>query len=123
MTNDPTTLLSQRRAMELSAKTVALLTSKGEDVLIAVLVKARTRAEAAMVGLTAVNPEDAAGIRRLQNEVVLFTDLLDHLRSVVMDGIEAEEELSNTVRAEAADFAISEEDRIALGLNEGQAPQ
>lgn len=108
-------ILAQRRAIELSAKVVTILTTKGEDALVTVLAKAQKRATAAYVGLSMVDPEDPKAIRRLQNEIAIYTDLIEHVRQIVIDGAEADEEFSNA-REEFADLVISDEDAEALGI-------
>ena len=117
---DATTLLAQRRAVELSAKAVTFLTSKGEDVLVAVLAHAREKAEAALVALCNVNAEDAVAIRHLQNEVRLYTDLIEHISAIVRDGAEIDATLREMVREETAELVIDDEDALALGLSERQ---
>lgn len=121
--NDAAELLAQRRAIELSAKVVALLTSKGEDIIIAVLDRARKRAESAMVALASVDAEDPKAIRALQNEIAIYTDLVEHIRGIAADGAEAEELVSQITREEIADLVLTDEDREAFGLPVERADQ
>lgn len=121
--NNAAELLAHRRAIELSAKVVAILTSKGEDILIAVLDRARRRAEGAMQALVSVDAENPKAIRTLQNEIAIYIDLIEHLRTIVAEGAEAEELFSQTTREEIADIVLTDEERAAFGLPVERADQ
>lgn len=118
-----TELLAMRRVIELSAKIEATLTSKGEDILLAVLAGARNRAADALTALITVDPEKPSAIRTLQNEIELFGLLVDHLQTIVANGVTAAGELSETFREEMADVILTDEDRVALGIPDERASQ
>jgi hypothetical protein len=80
------------------------------------LVESRKRAAAAMVQLAIVDPTDANSIRTLQNEIVRFDDLVTDCRALVARGRDADRELRDEDRQEAADLVMSEEDARALGI-------
>lgn len=90
MIEDATELLAVERASQMSAELIAELTAKkGHSPLVAILTKAQEQAVIALQGLTAVDPEKPAEIRRLQNEFARFADLVRWLRELVHDGIAA----------------------------------
>lgn len=119
--NNAAELLAMQRVIVLSAKIEAVLTSKGHDVLIEVLARARSRAADALVALITVDPEKPKDIRVLQNEFEVFGLLIEHLQHIVADGVTADSELNGAEREELADLILSDEDRVALGIppNEG----
>lgn len=108
--------LALQRVIVLSAKIEAILTSKGQDVLLAVLSRARARAADALTALITVDAEDPKQIRALQNEFELFGLLVDHLREIVADGVAADDAITEATRDEYAELIITDEDRVALGI-------
>lgn len=90
-----------KRAVADSAEIeVQLEATRGCRPLLAVLLRARAAAAAAMCSLTTAAPDDAQEIRRLQNEVTRFREMVEWLSAIVAEGFEAEAELSDEEREE-----------------------
>jgi hypothetical protein len=66
--------------------------------------------------VVSVDPEDHAEIRRLQNEVRRFDDLVKWLRELLIAGPEAERLLSEMQMQEARGLIIDDETAEQLGL-------
>lgn len=64
-----------------------------------VMTKARHAAADALAGLIHVDPEDAAGIRHLQNEVKRYCDMVPWLQRVLSDGAEAAASIADEDKA------------------------
>lgn len=107
--------------MRLSAAVEVEITSKAKsEPLLVVLHSAKETAIAALDALVSVDPEKPAEIRALQNQVQRFLDMAGWLNQMLMDGLDAQHELNELQRQEAASFVMSEEDALALGIsNEG----
>lgn len=114
--NNAAEMLAMQRVIVLSAKIEAVLTSKGQDILLAVLSRARVRAADALTALITVDPENPKNIRALQNELELFGLLVEHLRTIVEEGVAADDALNEATRDEFAEMILSDEDRVALGI-------
>lgn len=69
---------------------------------------ARTRAVAAMAQLVTVDATDAAAIRKLQNEIVLFEDMIESCRRMVAEGREADRSITDDERAEIGELIMGD---------------
>lgn len=91
------------RAFKLSVDIEAQLTvrTKSEPLLV-VVATAKEAAVDALAALVSANPEDAVTIRKLQNEVRRYDDIVLWLHQMFLDGHDAERELSEIQMNEAA---------------------
>lgn len=110
------------KTMRLSAEVEVEITSKAKsEPLLVVLHSAKELAVAALEGLITVDPEKPAEIRKLQNAVQRFLDMTGWLNQMLMDGLDAQHELTELQRQEVASFVISDEDAAQLGIsNKGE---
>lgn len=109
--------LALQRDLTLSAHVEVELTSKlKSEPLLVVINHAKEQAATALVALATVDPENPAEIRRLQNEVRRFDDLVSWLRELLIAGPEAERQLSDMQMQEARGLVIDEETAEQLGL-------
>jgi hypothetical protein len=114
---EPIYKIALQRDLTLSAHAEVELTSKiKSEPLLVVISAAKEQAAAALVGLVSVDPEDHAEIRRLQNEVRRFDDLVKWLRELLIAGPEAERLLSEMQMQEARGLIIDDETAEQLGL-------
>jgi hypothetical protein len=89
--SDPVSHLALSRAALISADIEEQLTARehhGMRPLVAVLAKAKAEAAQALAALVDVDCECAADVRRLQNEVRRFADLVRWLREIVAQGLD-----------------------------------
>ena len=77
-----------------------LKAKKGERPLVEVLIRARRLAIVAMAELASVDPSDAEGVRKLQNEVNRFIDMLEYTKGILTDASEAADEIGPDDEAE-----------------------
>lgn len=118
MKADPTYKLALVRQSRLSIEVEAEVTSKSKsEPLLVVLHTAKEDAAAALAALATVDPENAAEIRRLQNHVARFDDMVTWLRQMLTDGPEAERELNELQMQETRDLILDNGDAEALGLS------
>jgi hypothetical protein len=76
--------------------------------LIAVLAKARREAAEALAALVDADPENACDLRRLQNEVRRFADLVRWLKEIVSTGLDEGYEVADAERAELEELVAPE---------------
>ena len=109
--SDPVGLLALARAQILSEDVEEQLTARGRDgyrPLAAVLGRARLAAAEALAAIVSVDPEvDPKEIRRLQNEVRRFEDLVCFLRQILLEGRERALEIADAERQELEDLIFS----------------
>lgn len=109
--------LALRRDVELSAKVEVELTSRlRSEPLLVVLNAAKESAAEALAALVWVDAADQAEVRRLQNEVRRFDDLVKWLYELLIAGPEAERQLNDLQMQEARGLVIDEETAAQLGL-------
>lgn len=109
--------LALRRDVELSAKVEVELTSTlRSEPLLVVLNAAKERAADALAALVHVDSADQAAIRKLQNEVRRFDDLVKWLHELLIAGPEAERQLNVLQMQEARGLVIDEATAQQLGL-------
>jgi metal-sulfur cluster biosynthetic enzyme len=109
--------LGLRRDVELSAKVEVELTSTlRSEPLLVVLNAAKESAAEAIAALVYVDAADHAEIRRLQNEVRRFDDLVKWLHELLIAGPEAERQLNDLQMQEARGLVIDEQTAQQLGL-------
>lgn len=101
--NDPVSRLALSRVALISADIEEQLTARAEHgmrPLIAVLAKARAEAADALAALVDVDAENAPEVRRLQNEVRRFADLVRWLKEIVAAGLDDRFEVEDAERDE-----------------------
>lgn len=76
--------------------------------LLAVLVAARNDAIGALVGLAKQDPADVEAMRKLQNEVQRFIDLVTHTKGIIESGEQAQAELEPEAQQEIRDLLLAE---------------
>lgn len=81
------------------------------------LVQQRDKAIDAMVKMIEVDASEQIAIRALQNEVRLYSDLMESARALLIRGAEADREMTEADRAEIAQFLTTKEAR-EMGLPE-----
>lgn len=116
-------LIALRQLIDISAQVEVQLTTppgpKEKDLpILAILAKAREEASDAIVSLCEVDPENAKLIRTLQNTVARFKDLVTWLRAMVIEGHEADLEMSEIHRDELQELVldVDEETMTRMGL-------
>ena len=100
---DPITRLALSRVALISADIEEQLTARTEHgmrPLIAVLAKAKGQAADALAALIDVDAENAPEVRRLQNEVRRFADLVRWLKEIVAAGLDDRFEVEDAERDE-----------------------
>lgn len=113
-----------KRAVADSAEIEAQLeATRGCRPLLTVLVKARAEAAEAMSVLTTTAPEDVQEIRRLQNEVARFRDLIRWLAQIVAEGFDADSEISDADREELIEGIAGTPESQQEARDLGLAPQ
>ena len=103
MTRDPIASLALDHAALISADIEEQLTARKEHgmrPLIAVLAKARHEAADAIAGLVDVDADVAGDVRKLQNEVRRFADLVRWLKEIVNEGLDQRYEVADAERDE-----------------------
>jgi flagellar motility protein MotE (MotC chaperone) len=108
--SDPLGLLALARAQILSEDVEEQLTARARDgyrPLVAILVKARHAAADAIAALVAADPANAEDIRRLQNEVRRFEDLVRFTQELLVEGREEQLEIADADRAELEELIFS----------------
>lgn len=109
--------LALRRDVELSAKVEVELTSRlRSEPLLVVLNAAKESAAEALAALVHVDPANQEDVRRLQNEVRRFDDLVKWLHELLIAGPEAERQLNDLQMQEARGLVIDEKTAAQLGL-------
>lgn len=119
MAEDPISRIALQRAVALSASVEAQLSQKrGGQPLVAVLVKARREAVAAMAALVDADPNDAKAVRDLQHEAQRYPKLCGWLAAIVQEGKEADSIISEEEREEliAAVVGDPEAEQLAIQL-------
>lgn len=106
--------------VRVSAQIEAQLHSPAQEPIKAILKRARDDTADAIRDLLIINPNNAEGIRALQNKARRYDDLIEWLRSIVLDGKEADEEVTEALAEERRELIldIDEDTRIAMGLRE-----
>ncbi len=100
---DPVSRLALARAVLISADIEEQLTARNEHgtrPLVAVLAKARREAAEALTLLVDADAENAPDLRRLQNEVRRFADLVRWLKEIVAAGLDDRFEVNDAERDE-----------------------
>lgn len=114
--------LALLRASKLSIEIEVELTSRKSEALIVLLSDAKEAAAAALMQLVDADAEDPKTIRRLQNEVRRFDDLVGWMRQRLIEGPEAERELSDLQIQEARGLVLDNETSEQIGVQtEGNA--
>ncbi|HLN09337.1 MAG TPA: hypothetical protein VK281_10320, partial [Xanthobacteraceae bacterium] len=125
----PVDLLWAAHAIALSRDIEEQMTARVQDgfrPLVVMLHMARKEAGEAVAALCDVEPDNAAEIRNLQNQVHRFRDLIRFARRIVAAGIDAEHQVGDDERDElerliAPPGDVSDTDReaemIRLGIN------
>ncbi|MCA1458091.1 hypothetical protein I6F35_33700 [Bradyrhizobium sp. BRP22] len=109
--------LSLERAARLSILLEAELTSKVKsEPLVEVLHRAKEQAAVALSALVDADAENPPAIRKLQNEVRRFDELVAWLQEILIAGPEAEQELSDLQRQEARGLILDQETADQLGV-------
>lgn len=99
----PARLVVMQHLVRVSATIEVQLLNKASPLVVA-LQMARDEAAEAAIQLLSVNPEDAKEIRKLQNLVVRFTDLVRWLQAANAKGFEADREMQRGEQDEYADL-------------------
>ena len=108
--SDPLGLLALARAQILSEDVEEQLTARARDgyrPLVAILVKARRAAAEAIAALATADPEKPDDIRRLQNEVRRFEDMVRFTQELLAEGREERLEIADADRAELEELIFS----------------
>ena len=101
--SDPLAFIAHARLQFLSEEIEEQLTARAKDgyrVLACLLHMARTEAADALAGLVDVDAAATEDIRRLQNEVRRFADLVAFLKRIVREGEEQVFQVPDEARAE-----------------------
>jgi len=77
----------------------------GSRPVISIMLRMRDQAARALVELAHVDPEDPKAIRTLQNKVRMFSEFLEFMQKIYLEGIEADQELTQQNVDEMADLA------------------
>ena len=102
---DPISLLAMQRIIAQSADIEAQLSLRqGCRPVVTVLFMARDRAAAAIGELSTVDPEDPKQIRYLQNQIAIFTDMVDFFGKIIADGYDFDQEITQSEREEMIDM-------------------
>lgn len=125
MSISPTRLVAVQRLIRLSATIEAELTNVSSP-LVQMLAMARDEAADAMVSLVDVPFNEPDAIRKLQNIIIRFDDLVRWLQDIVAKGFEGDREVDHSEREEYADMlayrpdggAIDADEAIEAGLME-----
>jgi hypothetical protein len=91
------------RAVSLSAEIeVQLYAKEGSRPIVALLSKAQDAAAEAIVALADVDAEDPTAIRKLQNDIVCYDRILEWLKEIVAEGVDAGALLDDDSREDIA---------------------
>lgn len=116
---DPIEKLGDEQMRELAADVFVQL-EKGTAMrpVLFMLVRARQRASKAITMFIDANAEDPKVIRKLQNEIALYDDMVTSIREMLARGREADTRISENDRNAIDEIAseMSEEDRRLHGL-------
>jgi predicted class III extradiol MEMO1 family dioxygenase len=121
---DPLSRLAMARAEAAAADIEAqLVITAGQRPVLVMLQMAKKEAVDAFAALVTADPEDPKQIRKLQNEIVRFTDLCRWLKDVVAAGQEAEQLISEEDREEMIEILSrdteGQQELMELGLLNG----
>lgn len=127
MDNDPILRMARERALlrhvaDYLDLDLQLSKSTPTRPIATMLAKARDEAAMAMVALVIVDPSKVEEVRKLQNEVRRFDDLVRWTRKIIVDGRDAESEIES--RSESIEDVIDylrenePEEAEALGMIE-----
>lgn len=108
--------LALHRASRLSIEIEAELRSRRSEPMLVFLHEAKEDAANALVKLIDVDAEDHATIRKLQNEVRRFDDLVGWMKARLLEGPEAEVELNQMQIEEARGLVIDDETARELNI-------
>jgi hypothetical protein len=105
VSEDPILRLAQQRAITNSADIEAQLSVvQGCRPVLAILVKARQKAAAALTALAFIDVDKPKDIQALQNEVRRYDDLVRFVDEIVREGIQADAEITAQDREEMIDL-------------------
>jgi hypothetical protein len=91
------------RAVSLSAEIeVQLLAMEGSRPVVALLSKAQDAAAEAITALADVDAEDPKAIRKLQNDITCYDRILEWLKEIVAEGVDAGALLDDDSREDIA---------------------
>jgi hypothetical protein len=100
--------LADQRAIEYSVDLQIQLDRKaGLRPMIAILKKARDQARLAINSLIYADPSNVELVRAFQNEVRRYDDLVAWCQEVIVEGIEADQRLSEAEREEFSEILLS----------------
>lgn len=117
MTQEPASYkLALEAASRLSIQIEAELRSRRSESLLVFLDDAKEAAARAMVALVDADAEDFRAVRKLQNEVRRFDDLVGWMKQRLLEGPEAENVLSDLQRQEARGLVLDPEIANELGV-------
>jgi hypothetical protein len=123
---DPLSILAMQRIIAQSADIEAQLSvTQGCRPVLTTLIMAREKAADALAELASVDPDNPKTIRRLQNQVVIFTDLVAFFGKIVADGFDFDQEITQAEREEMIDMLSrsveGQEELDHLGLVQREA--
>jgi hypothetical protein len=122
MSIDPVEALAMQRVVRASAEIEVALLEKNNPI-VHVLSKAKKAAVAAIVQLVDVDPSNVENVRKLQNEVHRFDDLIVWLQDIVREGFENNRRLASGDRDEFADMLSYEPDGSGNALDADEAEE
>lgn len=103
MSIHPARLVVMQHLVRVSATIEVQLLNKASPLVVA-LQMARDEAAEAAIKLLSVSPEDVSEIRKLQNQVARFVDLVRWLQAINSKGFEADREMQRDETEEYADL-------------------
>jgi len=116
--SDPIEAIARQQLIDMSIDLqVQLERGTGTRPMLWLLARARTRAIVAVFSIVKIDPSKADEIRMLQNEVNLYSDLIDDCRALLARGNEEDRELDEQDRMEIADL-LTPEDAQRAGLKQ-----
>jgi hypothetical protein len=115
---DPVLRLAQIKVIKASAEIEAELSMR-RNFLIPMLDRFRDKAAESLAALAFVDAENPKAIRLLQNEVKKYDELMDDLRSIVVEGIVAEQEITDEEREEYLDLLVETSEGQQEAVREG----
>lgn len=108
--------LALEAASRLSIQIEAELRSRRSESLLVFLDDAKEAAARALAALVDADAEDFRAVRKLQNEVRRFDDLVGWMKQRLLEGPEAENVLSDLQRQEARGLVLDPEIANELGV-------
>lgn len=117
MAGDPIYRLAQEQTIQASREIeVQLIANNGTFPILVMLRKAKKEAAAALLDLAIAYAADIEEIRRLQNKIRRYDDLVRWLSEIVATGLEYEDDFRQSERQEVADLLNpkTDEDREEL---------